>query len=163
MEPMNQPAYAASKFAARAFANACRRELREKNVYVSVVEPAFFATELTSRENLMGMLDRNWNETSDEVKEAYGAEGFKRFVDFTDGLYALIHNDIEPVVETMAHVVSKNIQPNFFYKVCSLDELPSMTAMELLPEEVVDVVMSDIILMNALKATLWFKSLFKSS
>ena len=40
-EPLTQPSYAASKFATRAFANSVRRELRLKDIFVSVIEPSF--------------------------------------------------------------------------------------------------------------------------
>ena len=139
VEPLNQPIYAASKFAIRAFANACRRELRCQGVHVAVVAPAFYATELARKEELMSLLQRNWSDTSAEVRTAYGEDHYKLFVDFTDALYAIIHKDLTGVVDAMADAVVRSCQPKYHRRICNPLEAVALWVADLLPEELMDI------------------------
>lgn len=161
VEPLNQPSYAASKFAARAFANSCRRELRDMGVQVSMIAPAFYATELANKENLMEMLAKNWNDSSSEVRSAYGPDRYQMFVEFTEGMYALIHNDITPVVNAISDAVSKTCQPRFHHRVAGFAELLAFWVTDILPDELIDAMTTNSLFIAQLKMISFLRKLFR--
>lgn len=160
-ETLTQPSYAASKYATRAFANCCRRELRDMGVHVSIIAPAFYATELTRRDNLMNMLQKNWNDSTGEVRTAYGDQYYKLFEEYTDGTFSFMHNDITPVVDAMSDAVSKSCQPKYYARVAGLVESVPFWIVDLLPEELFDVIATNSIVMTQFKILTFLKNLFQ--
>ena len=67
-------AYAISKFGAEAFSDALRREMSVFGVQVSIIEPGFFQTSMTNRENLTKTWRNLWNGLDKEKQEEYGEE-----------------------------------------------------------------------------------------
>ncbi|KJH53308.1 hypothetical protein DICVIV_00431 [Dictyocaulus viviparus] len=68
--------YTVSKFALTGYCDIIRTELQLFGVSVHVLEPGFFSTHLTSRENVEKQLDTIYAKCSDEVKSEYGKEFF---------------------------------------------------------------------------------------
>ena len=64
--------YSISKFGVEAFSDALRRELKSRGVKVSVIEPGFFKTNITNKENLQGMWKDLWAKLDPNLKEEYG-------------------------------------------------------------------------------------------
>ena len=64
--------YSISKFGVEAFSDALRRELKSRGVKVSVIEPGFFKTNITNKENLQGMWKELWAKLDPNLKEEYG-------------------------------------------------------------------------------------------
>ena len=149
--PLNQPGYAATKFAVRAFADCCRRELRDKDVRVAMVAPAFFATELSRRSSLISMLQKNWNDSPAEVRASYGQSAYDLFLEFTEGIFAIRHKDISPVAQALVNAVSKSNQPWDHTRVCGLMESTVYWVSDLMPEELVDVANTNSLVIPLLK------------
>lgn len=75
--------YCMSKCAARFFADGLRREMKKFGVRVVSIEPNMYATSLTAEDLLVPAMDKQWAETSDEVRRDYGQayyEGSRQFL-----------------------------------------------------------------------------------
>ena len=70
-------AYSISKFGVEAFSDALRRELSPSGLKVSVIEPGFFRTNITSKDNLREQWNTLWNELDGSLKEEYGGKYFQ--------------------------------------------------------------------------------------
>ena len=68
------PAYSMSKHAAISFSDALRRETRKYGIRVSTVEPMSYRTQMATEEFFNRMVDKNWEQSSDEVKQLYGED-----------------------------------------------------------------------------------------
>jgi len=66
--------YSSSKFAAEAFSNSLRLELRDFNIQVVTLNPSFHQTPLV--ENLVDNTWKMWNTLPSSIKEEYGQEYF---------------------------------------------------------------------------------------
>ena len=80
-------AYSISKFGVEAFSDALRRELSPSGVKVSVIEPGFFRTNITNKDNLRGQWKELWDELDDSLKDEYGPDFYQTSKD-SDSLMA---------------------------------------------------------------------------
>ena len=69
--------YSISKFGVGTFSDALRRELSPSGLKVSVIEPGFFRTNITSKGNLREQWNTLWNELDGSLKEEYGGKYFQ--------------------------------------------------------------------------------------
>jgi len=69
--------YCTSKFGVEAFTDGLRRAMYPFNIKVIVVEPGWHKTPITSRENLVPLMTKSWNQATPEVQATYGDEYFK--------------------------------------------------------------------------------------
>ena len=81
-------AYSISKFGVEAFSDALRRELSPSGVKVSVIEPGFFRTNITNKDNLRWQWEGLWDELDDSLKEEYGHDFYQTSKD-RDSLIAV--------------------------------------------------------------------------
>ena len=65
-------AYSISKFGVEAFSDALRRELGPSGVKVSVIEPGFFRTNITNKDNLRDQWRGLWTNLDHSLQEEYG-------------------------------------------------------------------------------------------
>uniref|UniRef100_A0A0K0FDA8 Estradiol 17-beta-dehydrogenase 2 n=1 Tax=Strongyloides venezuelensis TaxID=75913 RepID=A0A0K0FDA8_STRVS len=77
--------YTCSKFAMEAFCDILRVEMEPFGVKVICIEPGFFKTPLTKPETTVKMLERVYNNCSDNIKQQYGKEYFNYIVKQTKG------------------------------------------------------------------------------
>ena len=70
-------AYSISKFGVEAFSDALRRELSMSGVQVSVIEPGFFKTNITNKENLRGLWKDLWAKLDPSLMEEYGYDFYQ--------------------------------------------------------------------------------------
>lgn len=160
-ETLCQPAYCISKFGARAFANCLRRELRLRNhlseLYVSVIEPAFFSTPMTTTESLLTALENNWKSTPASVKESWGGSSdnnsyyYDTFVNFTQASFLIQHQDISPVINTMVDVITRNCEPKFFYRICGPTESFLFWLTDIIPDEWIDILNTPYLMISSFK------------
>lgn len=73
-------AYSISKFGVEAFSDALRRELSMSGVQVSVIEPGFFKTNITNKENLRGLWKDLWAKLDPSLMEEYGYDFYQTSV-----------------------------------------------------------------------------------
>ncbi|CEF62393.1 Short-chain dehydrogenase/reductase SDR family and Glucose/ribitol dehydrogenase family and NAD(P)-binding domain-containing protein [Strongyloides ratti] len=72
--------YSCSKYAMEAFCDILRLEMKPFNVKVICIEPGFFKTPLTKTDNITKMLERVYNNCSDNIKQQYGKDYFNFIV-----------------------------------------------------------------------------------
>lgn len=73
--------YCASKFAAEAYSDCLRRDLYKEGVSVHIIEPGYFATNITNPQNIVPSLWEAYNKCDPEVKEYYGKAYVEQAVD----------------------------------------------------------------------------------
>ncbi|KAJ8349832.1 hypothetical protein SKAU_G00249620 [Synaphobranchus kaupii] len=66
--------YCLSKYGVESFSDSLRRNMKPFGVKVSIIEPGFFKTGVTSLDLIETDLQRLWNQLPAEVKSSYGAE-----------------------------------------------------------------------------------------
>ncbi|NWR55498.1 RDH16 dehydrogenase, partial [Bucorvus abyssinicus] len=72
--------YCISKFGVEAFSDCLRLEMRSFGVKVSMIEPGFFKTAITSDESLENIYVSIWERLPAETKAVYGDHYFKEFL-----------------------------------------------------------------------------------
>jgi len=80
LSPASCAPYCASKYAAEAYCDSIRRELRAFGVSVHILEPGFFATNLTKPTLITRAINDLWEKLSPEGKEEYGEEYFNEVI-----------------------------------------------------------------------------------
>eukprot|EP01134_Creolimax_fragrantissima_P001630 CFRG1630T1 len=90
--------YSASKFAVESFSDSLRRELWIWGVTVSVIEPGFMKTPITSSIN-KSILAKRWNDGSVEAQDAYGREWMDEIAESPDKIQFLMQNPTMTVNE----------------------------------------------------------------
>lgn len=73
--------YSMSKFAAGAFADGLRREMKKWGVSVHVVEPSSYKTNISVVEPLYKSLESYWDQLPNEILNDYGREYLEQFKD----------------------------------------------------------------------------------
>lgn len=73
--------YCASKYAAEAYSDCLRRDLYKEGISVHIIEPGYFATNMTNPDNLVLLLQEAYNRCDPEVKEYYGKGFVEQAVD----------------------------------------------------------------------------------
>jgi len=102
-------AYCASKFAAEAYADICRLELKLFGVSVHILEPGFFATNLTKPSIIIDGMMNLWQKQSAEVKEEYGEEYIKAAVaNLATNLPPLCNKRLDLVVDAYYHALTSS-------------------------------------------------------
>ena len=77
MTATNMGHYSMSKHATIAFSDAVRRENKNFGVKVSTVEPIAYKTQMATDDYFFRVLDKQWNESTQEVKDFYGEDFYK--------------------------------------------------------------------------------------
>jgi len=107
MTSQNLPVYSMSKHAAISFSDALRRETRKYGIRVSTIEPMAYKTPMASEEMFNGILTKNWEQSSDEVKQLYGQEFLKNLKERKEKATVLLApgENIYEVVDLMVEAV----------------------------------------------------------
>ncbi|CAG2168112.1 unnamed protein product, partial [Oppiella nova] len=109
--------YGMSKHAMIAFSDTLRRELHGFGVRVSTIEPASFRTNINQISQSVDILERTWNNTSQDIQETYGTSYFRA----QRKLVMNVHNiwrsgdDIDVVVNDMIDAV-QSVEPSISIK-----------------------------------------------
>ncbi|KAI6227084.1 Dehydrogenase [Aphelenchoides besseyi] len=99
--------YTISKYGVEAYSDTIRAELALYKVRVSIVEPGFFSTALTSAECQSKKLDEKWEKLNDDIKKEYG----KHMVEFSKStasqqLHLLCSSDLYLVANAYFHALT---------------------------------------------------------
>lgn len=99
--------YCMSKHAVVSFADGLRREMRKWDILVSTIEPVLYRTKMAMPEQIQCSADQSWQDTPEEVREAYGKSYFENFRSrCLDFLARRCREDLYEVVDNMVHAVS---------------------------------------------------------
>ncbi|XP_030052649.1 retinol dehydrogenase 5 [Microcaecilia unicolor] len=72
--------YCVSKYTVEAFSDSLRRDMYHFGVKVSIIEPGFFKTPMTSLDSIEAVLQQLWDKLSPETRESYGDTYFKKYL-----------------------------------------------------------------------------------
>ncbi|KAJ0070266.1 hypothetical protein NL108_007584, partial [Boleophthalmus pectinirostris] len=70
--------YCLSKYGVEAFSDSLRLDMHHFGIKVSIIEPGFFKTAVTSSEAIKSDVQRLWNRLPQEVKDSYGEDYMQR-------------------------------------------------------------------------------------
>ncbi|XP_067404015.1 retinol dehydrogenase 7-like [Emydura macquarii macquarii] len=98
--------YCLSKWGVEAFSDTLRRDMHHFGVKVSIIEPGFFKTGVTSSGVIERDLLRLWNQLTPEVRESYGDKYFVEYIRAQRlSMKRLCDSDISKVTKCMEHAL----------------------------------------------------------
>jgi len=98
--------YCVSKCGVISFSEGLRREMKKWDIDVITIEPHLFNTNLVNNEANHRILNKAWEETPDDIKEAYGDKYFSGYQVFLNKVLGSARPRIQHVVETMFTAVT---------------------------------------------------------
>ncbi|XP_066544689.1 retinol dehydrogenase 1 isoform X2 [Amia ocellicauda] len=99
--------YCLSKWGVESFSDSLRRDMHHFGVKVSIIEPGFFKTAVTSLETIEADLKRLWNCLTPEVRDSYGAQYFEEYLKAQRfSMNILCSSDISKVTNCMEHTLT---------------------------------------------------------
>ncbi|XP_047226191.1 retinol dehydrogenase 1 [Girardinichthys multiradiatus] len=99
--------YSLSKWGVEAFSDSLRRNMHHFGIKVSIIEPGFFKTALTSLDLIEAELKKLWEGLPNDVKDSYGAtylDDYMRMQSFSMNI--LCCQDISKVTWCMEHALT---------------------------------------------------------
>ena len=130
-----------AKHSVRVYSDCLRRELVGTNIKVITMEPSFYRTEIVNYE----MIDRKrreiFNETPEDIREAYGENHLEYLKSVTKQIERMTKDRIDDVVDSIiAGIVLEHPKP--YYRCCSYHELFTLWGTSHLPEILVDMLLN---------------------
>ncbi|CAG2118086.1 unnamed protein product, partial [Medioppia subpectinata] len=97
--------YSMTKHAAISFTDGLRRETRKWGIKVSSIEPMAYKTPMAEREYYFRELDKQWSESTDDVKQLYGQQYYEEMrrnggqlgADASDNIYEVIDKMVDAI------------------------------------------------------------------
>ncbi|CAG2177689.1 unnamed protein product [Oppiella nova] len=106
LTPENLGIYSMSKHAAISFSDGLRRETRKWGIKVSTIEPTAYKTPMAGPDYFTRELEKQWNESSDDVKQLYGQAYYDHFKQRKDRLtVAKTGKNIYEVIDKMIDAI----------------------------------------------------------
>ncbi|XP_029463760.1 retinol dehydrogenase 7-like [Rhinatrema bivittatum] len=98
--------YCLSKCGVESFSDSLRRDMHHFGVKISIIEPGFFKTGVTSLEMIEKDLLRLWNQLTPEVRYSYGEKYFDKYLKAQRlSMNMLCDADISKVTKCMEHTL----------------------------------------------------------
>ncbi|XP_077339661.1 retinol dehydrogenase 16-like [Lithobates pipiens] len=98
--------YCISKYGIECFSDSLRNEMHPFGVKVSIIEPGFFSTQITNTDLQKENLKICWEKASEEVREAYGEEYFRKVCRSVDMIGPLCTEKLSRVTNCMKHALT---------------------------------------------------------
>jgi len=109
--------YSVSKYAAEGYCDVARRGLKPFGVTVHILEPGFFATNVTKPSLLVSGLRNLWEKQPTEVQEEYGEDYLKQAIHSLENKFApMLSTRLDKVVDTYYHAIVST-RPNRRYHI----------------------------------------------
>ncbi|XP_056653944.1 retinol dehydrogenase 5 [Monodelphis domestica] len=103
----NGGGYCVSKFGLEAFSDSLRRDIAPFGVRVSIVEPGFFRTSVTSLENVEGALQASWEQLPPATQASYGDSFLPKYLKVQRLIMNLIcDGDLGKVSSCLEHALT---------------------------------------------------------
>lgn len=100
-------AYCPSKYGVEAFSDSLRRNMQPFGIKVSIIEPGFFKTAITSSEMIKDDLKRLWDRLPQDEKDTYGTTYLQEYSEAQDfSLGILCSSDLSKVTNCMEHALT---------------------------------------------------------
>lgn len=103
--------------------------MNDFGVNVITVEPSLYKTNITNEHLLHKSMDKIWDQTSPEVKSAYGHQSLKEFKDNLTNVIKNVRPCVEEVINSLEEAVTSN-DPNIYYRCCGPSERPGFWFLE---------------------------------
>ena len=111
----NLSIYSMSKHAAISFSDGLRRETRKWGIKVSTIEPMVYKTPMAGSDYFTREVEKQWNESSDDVRQLYGQEYYENYKTRKDTLKVTTAGDnIYEVIDKMVDAI-RNPDPKIRY------------------------------------------------
>lgn len=110
--------YSMSKYAARAFGEGLRRELKDYGVHVSIIEPVMYKTPLIEENQSLTTLERLWNEVSESRRNDIGKGKYERMLKWSRAFLSSAISKPEQVMNAMTTAVTVE-NPSYYYQLMS--------------------------------------------
>ncbi|XP_042652509.1 retinol dehydrogenase 16-like [Tyto alba] len=98
--------YCISKFGVEAFSDSLRLEMRNFGVKVSIIEPGYFKTMITNKENLENEILSLWERLPEETKTSYGEKYLKESLVGLNMLQKMCNSNLTLVTDCMEHALT---------------------------------------------------------
>lgn len=99
--------YCLSKYGVEAFSDSLRRDMQHFGIKVSIIEPGFFKTAVTSPKIIEDDLKRLWDRLPQNVKESYGITYLQDYFEAQKlSLGMLCSSDLSKVTNCMEHALT---------------------------------------------------------
>ncbi|XP_075408922.1 retinol dehydrogenase 16-like [Tenrec ecaudatus] len=98
--------YCVSKYGVEAFSDSLRRELSFFGVKVAMIEPGFFKTGITDKENMIQNFQAMWKKAPPEVQEIYGEEFLASYIKLTGNTEKQCSSNLSLVTDCMEHALT---------------------------------------------------------
>ncbi|KAK6970170.1 retinol dehydrogenase 2-like isoform X1 [Biomphalaria glabrata] len=98
--------YSVSKFGMEAFSDVLRREVAPFGVKVVVIEPGFFKTTLFNTEFVAREFQNWYDQSSDEVREAYGKDYVSNSTNVFKGICTTLNEDTDKVIDAYIQAIT---------------------------------------------------------
>ena len=109
--------YCMAKHSVRVFSDVLRRELYKDNVQVVTIEPTFYQTPIINFEQINRTRERIYEETPNDIKEAYSKSYFKSLDSMEKIVNVITRNNLSEVVNAMEKAVTL-VNPKVSRKQC---------------------------------------------
>uniref|UniRef100_A0A452H722 Uncharacterized protein n=1 Tax=Gopherus agassizii TaxID=38772 RepID=A0A452H722_9SAUR len=146
----NGGGYCISKYTVEAFSDSLRRDMYHFGVRVSIVEPGFFKTAVTSLDTIEASLQQLWSQLEPEARQSYGEDFFHQYLKVQRLIMNFICDpDLSKVTSCMEHALQAK-HPRTRYSAGWDAKLLWLPA-SYLPAFLVDVVLATILPKPALR------------
>ncbi|XP_030366397.1 retinol dehydrogenase 16-like [Strigops habroptila] len=98
--------YCVSKFGVEAFSDSLRLEMNSFGVKISVIEPGYFRTSITSVENSEKHFLAAWEKLPEQVKADYGENYLKQFLESIRSMKDVCNPNLSLVTGCMEHALT---------------------------------------------------------
>ncbi|XP_037739899.1 retinol dehydrogenase 5 [Chelonia mydas] len=140
----NGGGYCVSKYTVEAFSDSLRRDMYHFGVRVSIIEPGFFKTAVTSLDTIEASLQQLWSQLAPETRQSYGEDFFPQYLKVQRLIMDFICDpDLSKVTSCMEHALQAK-HPRTRYSAGWDAKLLWLPA-SYLPAVVVDVVLATIL------------------
>ncbi|XP_075408921.1 retinol dehydrogenase 16-like [Tenrec ecaudatus] len=98
--------YCVSKYGVEAFSDSLRRELSFFGVKVAMIEPGFFKTGITDKENMIQNFQALWKKAPPEVQEIYGEDFLASYIKLAGNIEKQCSSNLSLVTDCMEHALT---------------------------------------------------------
>ncbi|XP_073519466.1 retinol dehydrogenase 7-like [Phyllobates terribilis] len=99
-------AYCMSKYGVESFSDSLRREMNQFGVKVCIIEPGFFATQVTDAKLMKEGTNRAWTQAPDEIRRSYGQQYYENYCSFVDLAMSTSNTNLSLVTDCMEHALT---------------------------------------------------------
>ncbi|KAG8585682.1 hypothetical protein GDO81_005110 [Engystomops pustulosus] len=98
--------YCMSKYGVESFSDSLRREMKPFGVKVCIIEPGFFATQVTDAKLMKDCTNKRWAQVPDEIRRSYGQQYFEKYCYNVELSLSMSNTKLSLVSDAMEHALT---------------------------------------------------------